>query len=105
MGVEVYWDGIDRVEVVVPADLQDSLCGLCGNYNKDPADDWTIGPQCPGEGNQVSREREREMLYFGAVLHRWLTHTRGLTVDCTIRIIIIIIITLFFYIALHYEYP
>ena len=59
LGIEVYWDGIDRVEVIVPAEKKETLCGLCGNYNKDPTDEWVIGPQCEGTGEEV-REREGE---------------------------------------------
>ncbi|KAK7495635.1 hypothetical protein BaRGS_00013082 [Batillaria attramentaria] len=43
-GLEVFADGQDQLEVMVPDNLQGSMCGLCGNYNGDPEDDWTIGP-------------------------------------------------------------
>ena len=39
-GVRIFWDGAFRVEVTVSTMWQDRLCGLCGNYNNDPSDDF-----------------------------------------------------------------
>ncbi|XP_052093084.1 uncharacterized protein LOC127729350 isoform X2 [Mytilus californianus] len=50
IGVNVNWDGYEKVEVKVPPNYQDKMCGLCGNYNSNPGDDWTIGPACAGQG-------------------------------------------------------
>ena len=41
LGVRVSWDGLYRVEVTVSTSWRGRLCGLCGNYNGDPDDDWT----------------------------------------------------------------
>jgi len=39
-GVRVSWDGFYRVEVTVSRNWRGRLCGLCGNYNSNPADDF-----------------------------------------------------------------
>jgi len=39
-GVKVSWDGLYRVEVTVSTSWIGRLCGLCGNYNDDPDDDF-----------------------------------------------------------------
>ncbi|GFR88699.1 zonadhesin [Elysia marginata] len=46
-GLEVTWDGNDRVNVIVPNNATNNTCGLCGNYDGDPDNDWTVGPACP----------------------------------------------------------
>lgn len=33
--------------------LQSRVCGLCGNYNRNPQDDWIIGPKYSPTGNTV----------------------------------------------------
>lgn len=54
-GLEVTWDGNDRVSVTVPNNARANTCGLCGNYDGDPDNDWTIGPACPElAGNQTT---------------------------------------------------
>ena len=40
LGVRVSWDGYYRAEVTVSTRWRDNLCGLCGNYNSDPSDDF-----------------------------------------------------------------
>ena len=39
-GVKISWDGLYRVEVTVSSAWEGRLCGLCGNYNGDPDDDF-----------------------------------------------------------------
>jgi len=39
-GVRVSWDGLYRVEVTVSTSWRGRVCGLCGNYNGDPTDDF-----------------------------------------------------------------
>ena len=39
-GVRVSWDGLYRVAVTVSTSWRGGLCGLCGNYNDDPDDDF-----------------------------------------------------------------
>lgn len=50
--LEVLWDGKDVVKVTVPKNAKNSVCGLCGNYNGDPADDQIQGPACPDTAGQ-----------------------------------------------------
>ncbi|OWF37427.1 uncharacterized protein LOC110467400 [Mizuhopecten yessoensis] len=51
VGVRVNWDGYQAVEVLVPQSFLDTTCGLCGNYNLNPHDDWKIGEYCPTPGS------------------------------------------------------
>ncbi|CAL1543037.1 unnamed protein product [Lymnaea stagnalis] len=55
IGLEIVWDGKDAVELVVPElSAGQKLCGLCGNFNGDSADDWELGPACSeGRGQQT----------------------------------------------------
>ena len=39
-GIRVSWDGLYRVDVTVSTSWRGRLCGLCGNYNNNPADDF-----------------------------------------------------------------
>nr|XP_023965272.2 IgGFc-binding protein-like [Chrysemys picta bellii] len=39
-GVEVSYDGIQRVEVTVPSTYRNFTCGLCGTLTGDPSDDF-----------------------------------------------------------------
>ena len=40
LGVRVSWDGLYRAEVTVSTRWRGNLCGLCGNYNGNPNDDF-----------------------------------------------------------------
>ncbi|KAG8182111.1 hypothetical protein JTE90_018382 [Oedothorax gibbosus] len=40
LGLKVLWDGNSYLEVSVPSPFKDHLCGMCGNYNGDPQDDF-----------------------------------------------------------------
>ena len=42
-GIRVFWDGVNRAEVTVSTSWQGKLCGLCGNYNNNDADEY-LGP-------------------------------------------------------------
>jgi len=53
-GLEMAWDGKDVVEVYVPINSVNQTCGICGNFNQDMDDDWTIGPACPAKEGQVT---------------------------------------------------
>ena len=39
-GIRVSWDGLYRVDVTVSTSWRGRLCGLCGNYNNNPSDDF-----------------------------------------------------------------
>lgn len=39
-GIKLLWDGVSFLEMTVPAKFRDRMCGLCGNFNGDPADDF-----------------------------------------------------------------
>ena len=54
-GLEVYWDGDARVQVVVPEAFKGRMCGLCGDFNNLAEDDWRVGPACPQDTGTVVR--------------------------------------------------
>ena len=39
-GVRLLWDGVSFLEMTVPPKYRNRLCGLCGNFNGDPSDDF-----------------------------------------------------------------
>ncbi|XP_046485972.1 BMP-binding endothelial regulator protein isoform X1 [Neodiprion pinetum] len=41
IGIKVLWDGISFIEVSAPTTYRGRLCGLCGNFNHVPKDDFT----------------------------------------------------------------
>ncbi|XP_076244134.1 crosveinless 2-secreting protein [Calliopsis andreniformis] len=41
IGIKVLWDGISFLEVSAPTSYRGQLCGLCGNFNSVPKDDFT----------------------------------------------------------------
>jgi len=42
IGIKVHWDGISFLEVSVPSSYRGQLCGLCGNFNSQIKDDFTV---------------------------------------------------------------
>ena len=53
-GIEIYWDGIDQLIVIIPMNYTGELCGICGALEGDPTDLWKIGPACSASGSLVS---------------------------------------------------
>jgi hypothetical protein len=59
-GPQIEWNGLARVIVSVPDDVKEKMCGICGDANGDPSDDWTIGDSdmCmdsfPGSPGQIT---------------------------------------------------
>ncbi|XP_057336136.1 BMP-binding endothelial regulator protein isoform X1 [Microplitis mediator] len=41
IGIKILWDGIGFIEVSAPTSYRERLCGLCGNFNSMPKDDFT----------------------------------------------------------------
>jgi len=41
LGVQIFWSGLYRVRITVSSHLHDQICGLCGTYNDNIADDYT----------------------------------------------------------------
>nr|XP_011437301.2 uncharacterized protein LOC105335200 isoform X1 [Crassostrea gigas] len=50
LGVQVNWDGFQAVEIQLTKSFQNQTCGLCGDYNQNPDDDWRLGPECDVTG-------------------------------------------------------
>lgn len=42
IGVQILWDGDSFIEVHVPKRYQGDTCGLCGNFNGEPNDDFKL---------------------------------------------------------------
>ncbi|KAK2913695.1 hypothetical protein Q8A67_002094 [Cirrhinus molitorella] len=40
-GLKVQWDGNHYAKITVPSSYYDQMCGLCGDYDKDPNNDFT----------------------------------------------------------------
>lgn len=51
-GPKIVWDGNSYVEVTVSSKYRKSMCGLCGNYNGNPDDDF----QKPNDYNSIDNE-------------------------------------------------
>ena len=41
------------VRLLVPASFKTQVCGLCGDYDEDPDDDWMVGEACPEHSGRV----------------------------------------------------
>ncbi|KAF4089273.1 hypothetical protein AMELA_G00064400 [Ameiurus melas] len=41
-GLEVRWDGNHYAKITVPSTYYDQMCGLCGDYNGNPNNDFTV---------------------------------------------------------------
>ena len=41
LGIKILWDGISFLELSAPTSYRGKLCGLCGNFNSIPKDDFT----------------------------------------------------------------
>ena len=51
--LKLFWDGLYRVEVTTSSLWKNKLCGLCGNYNDNPSDDFM-----DQDGNPVDTAEE-----------------------------------------------
>lgn len=40
IGIQIIWDGVSFLEVNVPPEFRNRMCGLCGNFNGDSSDDF-----------------------------------------------------------------
>ena len=48
--------------MIVPKSFKRDVCGLCGDFDNNKENDWTVGPACPGnDPGSVVR----------AVMHEW----------------------------------
>lgn len=57
LGLFVQHGDGNLINMKVRESYKGEICGLCGDYNGDPANDWTTGPRCGQEetsGLQVS---------------------------------------------------
>jgi hypothetical protein len=43
-GLQVMWDRIFSVRVLLSADHMKRVCGMCGDFDDNPDNDWIIGP-------------------------------------------------------------
>ncbi|KAL8612973.1 hypothetical protein ACOMHN_001056 [Nucella lapillus] len=75
MGLEVIWDGDNEVTVFAPTNYRAKTCGLCGNFNRNPDDDWMVGPACPRLAGQTTT---REPLFGNS----WTYSVGTCSVNC-----------------------
>jgi hypothetical protein len=68
LGVQVNWDGFQAVEIQVTKSYQNQTCGLCGDYNQNPEDDWRLGPECDVSG-EIVRIRKGKPQYLSLQQH------------------------------------
>lgn len=52
-GLRVKFDGDHRVDVSLPSTYEGEVCGMCGNYNGDPSDDF-LNPHGEREPDSTS---------------------------------------------------
>jgi len=64
-GINIFWDGEYRLSVTVSDRWRERLCGLCGNYNDNPRDDFT-SPN--GEMITIAHEFSISWQNFGNVM-------------------------------------
>ncbi|KAK7068065.1 hypothetical protein SK128_008390 [Halocaridina rubra] len=87
-GIKILWDGASYVEVEVPVEMKNKVCGLCGNFNGNTADDlatsdgtimnttdqmalsWSTGRARTCSKKMRERERERAKFKHQDVLER-----------------------------------
>ncbi|XDV18475.1 hypothetical protein PO909_024166 [Leuciscus waleckii] len=48
-GLIVKFDGVHHIEITVPGDYFNKVCGMCGNYNGDSSDDYLMPDGKPAE--------------------------------------------------------
>ncbi|XP_068612287.1 zonadhesin, like [Brachionichthys hirsutus] len=48
-GLRVMFDGVHHLEITVPGDYYNKLCGMCGNYNRNSSDDNLMPNKKPAE--------------------------------------------------------
>jgi von Willebrand factor type D domain len=41
-GLKVAWNGMSLLEISMPVSMHSKVCGLCGNYNGKPGDDFEL---------------------------------------------------------------
>ncbi|KAK7487474.1 hypothetical protein BaRGS_00021315, partial [Batillaria attramentaria] len=46
LGIEVYWDGQEELQIVLPPSYHTKVCGHCGDFNGRSRDDMILGPGC-----------------------------------------------------------
>ncbi|CAM5176236.1 unnamed protein product, partial [Eretmochelys imbricata] len=66
------YDWNNHVRVTVPNDFSDSLCGLCGNYNGDPSDDFEtpegdLAPSVAALGKSWAVEDEDQFCWHDCI--------------------------------------
>ncbi|XP_030193878.1 zonadhesin, like isoform X2 [Gadus morhua] len=64
-GLQVKFDGVHHLEVVVPGDYFNKVCGMCGNYNGNSSDDYLMPNKKPAKdgielGNSWKSEGDSE---------------------------------------------
>ncbi|XP_022248617.1 BMP-binding endothelial regulator protein-like [Limulus polyphemus] len=95
LGIKMMWDGGSFLEVSVPPEFKNQMCGLCGNYNGDSKDDFitrngNVVSDVDIFGNDWKRGRERRCKPLVSTKardsscgHNWESRIRGIQ-ECNV---------------------
>ena len=77
-GLRVKFDGDHQVEVTLPSPYKGRVCGLCGNYNGNPADDFLnprgeLEPDSTSLGNSWQVSNRTRFVPSASQAHRFPT--------------------------------
>ena len=64
-GLKVMWDMIKEVKVEVPDSMKGKVCGLCGNFDGDKTNDFTLGPLVTGYNQYITQPECGSMIEDG----------------------------------------
>ena len=80
-GLQVRWNQEFSIRITLTLDHKGKVCGLCGDYNDNDANDWLLGPnpkQCIQTINFNKTEGDRVSYH----IFSYHTHTAMLETPC-----------------------
>ena len=66
LGLRVFWNGYSSLQIRVPVHYNNTMCGLCGDFNGNPWNDWTMGPDdsCIDPPNHIAPGQVVNIKFF-----------------------------------------